>query len=286
MVKSSSYRTLLGVTMRVSVAIALTLAASGCGATPTETTVPPATQDTAATDGTGELTLIANGEDFMYDGITSKEGWEIKFDHVEVILNDVTAYQSDPPYDPESDAALVEKEAVSLVTQPSPVTLTEATAEEMVKVTQKPDAPAGSYNALGWKLTNMGDQPAILLKGTASKGDETVAFELSFAHEVAYLCGEFVGDERKGMLTADGAAEVEMTFHWDHIFGRADQALDDQINTGALGFDPLAALAVEGQLVANLTDLESRLSAADYEILIQALDNLGHVGEGHCRREA
>lgn len=280
MVTLSSYRTLLGM------AIALTLAASGCGETPTASNDTATTNGTAATDGTGELTLIANGEDFMYNGIISKEGWDIEFNHVEVILNDVTAYQSDPPYNPESDAAIEAEEAISLVTQPSPVTLSEATAEERVKVTQNPDAPAGSYNAIAWKLTNRGDQPAMLLTGTARKGEDTIEFELSLAHEVAYLCGEFVGDERKGILTAAGAAEVEMTFHWDHIFGRADKALDDEINTGALGFDPLAALAEGGQLVATLEDLEGRLSATDYEILIQALDNLGHVGEGHCRREA
>lgn len=279
MIKLSSFRTLLGVAIRVGASIALTLTASGCGETPT------APKGTSA-QGTGELTLIANGEDFMYNGITSKEGWEIKFDRVEVILDDVTAYQSVPPYNPETDATIAEKEAVRLITQPAPVTLTEATATEMVKVTQQPDAPAGSYNALGWKLTNMGDQPAISLKGTARQGDQTVAFDLSLGHEVAYLCGEFVGDERKGILAAAGVAEVEMTFHWDHIFGRADTALDDEINTGALGFDPLAALAEEGQLVADLGDLAGRLSAADYEILTQALDDLGHVGEGHCRRDA
>jgi len=268
---------LLGLAMRISAPVALTLAVNGCGATST----PP--NDTTAIDSTGELILIANGEDFMYDGITSKEGWDIEFEQVKVILNDVTAYQSDPPYNPETDTTITADQTVDLVTEPSPVTLTEATAEEMVKVTQKLDAPAGAYNALGWKLTNLGEQPAIFLTGTARKGGETVAFELSFDHEVAYLCGEYVGDERKGILTADGSAEVEMTFHWDHIFGRADQAPEDEINTGALGFDPLAALAKEGRLVANLADLESRLSAADYQALTEALNNLGHVGEGHCR---
>lgn len=272
MFKLSSAGPLLGL------AIALTLAASGCGETPT------GSNGTSA-EGTGELTLIANGEDFMYDGITSKEGWEIEFDQVNVILDAVTAYQSDPPYNPEADATIAAEITVDLVTEPSPVTLTEATAEEMVKVTQKEDVPAGAYNALAWKLTNVGDQPAIFLTGTARKGDETIEFALSLAHEVAYLCGEFVGDERKGILTASGAAEVEITFHWDHIFGRADKAVDDPINTGSLGFSPLAALAEGGRLVATLEDLETRLSAADYEILIKALDDLGHVGEGHCRRE-
>lgn len=270
MVQLSRYGSLL--------AIALTLVVSGCGETPTPS---------SGTSDTGELTLIANGEDFMYDGLTSKEGWEIKFDQVNVILNDVTAYQSDPPYNPEADTAIkVVGETVDLVTEPSPVTLTEATAEEMVKVTQKEDAPTGAYNAIAWKLSNMGEQPAIFLQGTARKGDETVEFELSLAHEVAYLCGEYVGDERKGILTAAGSAEVEMTFHWDHIFGSGEQEPDDPINTDSLGFDPLAALAEGGRLVATLEDLETRLSAADYAILIKALDNLGHVGEGHCRREA
>ena len=57
---------------------------------------------------------------------------------------------------------------------------------------------------------------------------------------------------------------------------------DDDFNVGALGFKPLAMIATSGQLNADLKTLEKQLSVEDYRKLIDNLQSLGHVGEGHC----
>ncbi|NEP34304.1 MAG: DUF4382 domain-containing protein, partial [Moorea sp. SIO3B2] len=59
---------------------------------------------------------------------------------------------------------------------------------------------------------------------------------------------------------------------------------NDPLNTGAIGFEPLAALAKDGKLEVTMAQLQSALPARTYQQLTQyILPNLGHVGEGHCK---
>jgi hypothetical protein len=146
-------------------------------------------------------------------------------------------------------------------------------------------APVGSYNAIAWSVVNNPqDESSIILDGIAKKDDRTINFLLKFPLELNYVCGEFVGDERKGIVTANQMAELETTFHFDHIFGDAQTPADDELNQGALGFEPLAVIAGnQDTLDIDLMTLEQQLSPEDYNKLQDNLQSLGHVGEGHCR---
>ncbi|MCO5183637.1 MAG: DUF4382 domain-containing protein [Anaerolineae bacterium] len=234
---------------------------------------------------TGSLAFDANGEDFVRQGFVSKDGWEIAFDSVMVTLADVTAYQTDPPYDAASG---VEPQGKA-VAVPDVITvdLAEGDADaEPLRLAVIDDAPAGQYNAVSWRMLPASDGPAagatVLMAGSAQKDGNTVDFSITVTDESFYSCGEYVGDERKGILAAGDSADVELTFHFDHIFGDGDAPLDDSLNVGALGFDPLAALAENGQLNINSAELQAQLSAEDYETFIDTFTTLGHVGEGHC----
>ena len=74
----------------------------------------------------GKLILHANGEDFVREGFTSKDGWQISFEHVYVNLADVTAYQTNPPFNPETDEKIQATTKVLLVD--APITVDLATA--------------------------------------------------------------------------------------------------------------------------------------------------------------
>jgi hypothetical protein len=76
-----------------------------------------------------------------------------------------------------------------------------------------------------------------------------------------------------------------MTFHFDHIFGDAETPMDDDLNVGAPGFAPFAQATEGGTLEASLSELKSMLSAEGYQLLLDMLPTLGHVGEGHCHCE-
>ena len=72
----------------------------------------------------------------------------------------------------------------------------------------------------------------IVLEGTAEKEGRTVDFTMSFDQPLGYTCGQYVGDERKGILQGTEGAELETTFHFDHIFGDGDVPEADSLNTG------------------------------------------------------
>ena len=121
-----------------------------------------------------------------------------------------------------------------------------------------------------------------MLTGEAEKDGKTIDFTLKIDREYKYTCGEYVGAERKGFLPEGGTADLEMTFHLDHLFGDAEASPDDSLNTGALGFDPLAGIAQDGRIDEDLAGLKSKLSTEDYQKLEGILPTLGHAGEAHC----
>jgi hypothetical protein len=233
---------------------------------------------------TGTLIFTANGEEFIREGFLSKDGWALTFTNAYVTLAGITAYQTDPPYDTEQGWDLTYQAKVEL---PGPYTVDLAGPEsDPVLVDQISGAPAGRYNALAWEMVQAPIGPAagytIMLTGRAEKDGRSIDFILRLEKEVAYLGGEYIGDERKGILSAGGSAELEMTFHFDHLFGNGEEPAVDPLNLAALGFDPIAALAVDGSVDVDMAALQGTLSSEDYAKLPAILEHLAHVGEGHC----
>lgn len=238
--------------------------------------------------GSGTLEVRADGEERAREGLETKDGWAISFDDVLVTLSDVAAYQSDPPYNPDDgeDVEASEEVAVEGVHTVNLAEEGEGDADS-VEVGTAEEAPEGLYNALSWRMTPAEDGDAegasLLMNGTAEKDGESIDFSISITEEYEYLCGEFVGDERKGILEGDGGeADLEATFHFDHLFGDGGSPPDDEINTGAVGFDPFAEMAEDGSLEADLGEFEESLPPEDFELLASELPTLGHTGEGHC----
>ncbi|MEM7802011.1 MAG: DUF4382 domain-containing protein [Chloroflexota bacterium] len=234
---------------------------------------------------TGELEIRANGEDFVRQGFVSKDGWEIAFDHVYVHLTDIAAYQTDPPYNA-SDGNVPEGTAIEL-DEMFVLDLAEGDANaDTILIGGSDAAPIGQFNAVSWEMSpategDIGGQ-TIQMVGSANKDGEEIAFVINVDESYGYACGEFVGDERKGFIEEGSLGDVELTFHFDHIFGDFDTDQGEAINVSAVGFDPFAALASGGQLDISYSDLEAQMSTEDFEKLANNLQTLGHVGEGHC----
>ncbi len=235
-------------------------------------------------EGMGTLEIRANGEDFVREGFVSKDGWQISFDRVDAHISSVTAYQTDPPYDAEAGGEIKAKQSISL---PQAQTVDLAAGDENAPpvLVGEVKAPPGTYNAVTWKLakaTTGVNQAPLMLQGKATKDGKTLDFQIKVEEELAFSCGEFVGDDRKGILPPGGKADLELTFHFDHLFGDGSAKPDDEINTGAIGFEPLAALASGDKVEVDMATLKQKLSAADYQKIEEILPSLGHVGEGHC----
>ena len=234
----------------------------------------------------GKLQFHANGEDFVRQGFVSKDGWSINFDHVYITLADITACQTDPPYDPHSGAGMSCDVEIGL---DGVYTVDLAEGDENaspILMDEVTDATAGHYNAVSWRMVKATSGPpagySLVVIGAADKSGQIINFSIKVDTEYDYSCGEYVGDERKGIVVGDGTADVEMTFHFDHIFGDAETPMADGLNVSAPGFKPFAGIAEDGELDANMADLQSKLSSQDYQMLADILPTLGHVGEGHC----
>ena len=214
----------------------------------------------------GSLTLHASGEDLATAGFTaprlSKDGWALEFTRILVTLDRITAYQTEPPF--MADGPAIDGAPLAFA-GPVTVDLVAADAADLVELATVP-APPGHFNALAWALVpapeGAAEGASLHIDGIARRDGQEVAFTLTTADALLHACGEYIGDTRKGFVTEGGAAELEITFHLDHLFGRADKPADDPMNLDAPGFDPFG-------------------SGGAHAISLDGL-HLGHVGEGHC----
>lgn len=235
-------------------------------------------------EGGGFLQLMADGEDFIIEGLETKDGWNINFDHVYITVNDVIAYQTNPPFEAESDEPLEAEQSINLIVSPSTVDLMLGREDNSAILVTEVEAPPGHYNAISWQMYNQADgASSFRLQGSAEKDGQEIQFNLNLPINISYTCGEFVGDERKGIVNEGETGEIHMTFHFDHIFGDAEKNDDHEVNLTALGFEPMANLAENGTLDVDLETLQNNLSEEDYQKLETSILELGHVGEGHCR---
>jgi hypothetical protein len=273
---------------QASLIVAIPALLLGCDppdtATP-DTTQTEVTETTEATD-VGVLQVYANGEERPQVGFTSADGWDLTFDHIYVYFSELKAYQTNPPYDYTSLQEIQDAETEVSWEATTVDLVTGDEDDPTVLVGEVRDAQLGHYNAISWRMSPAPDGPAegysMVIIGTAERDGETVDFVLNIEREFAYYCGDFVGDERKGFLETSETADVEATFHFDHLFGEGSRSPDDPLNVSAFGFDPLAALATDGQVEANLATLQAALPAEDFARLESSLNELGHAGEAHC----
>jgi hypothetical protein len=238
------------------------------------------------TNSNSTLSLVANGEDFVREGFVTKDGWEINFNHVYINLANVTAYESDPPFNAEKDQEIQATKQVTLLNTIKTIDLAEGDENAEAILVNQVNAQPGLYNALTWELVkgNSGETEnySLIINGVAEKEGQVINFVLNIDTELSYQCGEFIGEERKGILTENESAEVEITMHFDHIFGDQELSADDELNLKALGFESMARIATNGNLVISQQELSQKLTPEEYQKFTTAIKSLGHVGEGHC----
>ncbi|MBD3419482.1 MAG: DUF4382 domain-containing protein [Chitinivibrionales bacterium] len=227
----------------------------------------------ALAKGQGAMLFTANGEDFVRKGFADKSGWHIVFDTLLVNIVNPIAYM---PGCSVHVCTLSGSHVVDLArgdeyAAPAPVAV-------------KNSLEAGNYQSLKFNLRRVASGPfagsSIIMIGTAAKGEKKVPFTIKLDEEIDFDGKEgYVGDEIMGMVNAGDTATVEMTFHFDHIFGDNEAPADDHITTESVGFDFFYAHTENDTVKLSQADLRE---TEDYSKLVKAIWTLGHLGEGHC----
>lgn len=222
---------------------------------------------------TGTLIFKANGEDFVRQGFIDKNNWHITFNKLIINIVNPTSYSIN---DNNLNAELKGSFTVDLAEGDENA--------QPISIGKLESIPEGNYQSLKFdiKRINEGDNKgySIIMVGTAKKDNLSIPFTIKLDEEMTFDGKEgYVGDELKGNVTAGQEADVEMTFHFDHIFGDIEAEALDHVNTGSVGFDFFYQFAENG--VVNVSQ-DMMKNKAEYPTLVHAIWTLGHLGEGHC----
>lgn len=221
----------------------------------------------------GNLDFKANGEDFVREGFVDKAGWEISFTNVLVNLGKIVTTSTTDKQVALNGTYLVDLKKVA--------------ADGLVLVDTVNKVKALNYQGIRFALLRADEGEykgySIIMKGTAKKDDRSIDFSIKLDEELEFDCKEgYVGDVVKGVVQKNKTGEVEMTFHFDHIYGDIEAAMDDHINKGSVSFEYFVQLADGDTLDITQQDLKEKTDNDDYIKLIKSLYGLGHSGEGHA----
>jgi len=222
---------------------------------------------------TGNILFTANGEEFIVSGLVSKDGWDIQFENVLVNISSPEAYN---PGQPELKTVLEGHHLVDLKKG------TSNKPEVTIGITA--NVEKGNYQSLKFSLKQMesGEYAgySIVLKGSAKKDNINIPFLIKLDEELTFDGREgYVGDHIKGILQPGKTTDVEMTFHFDHIFGNSDAGDESHVNSESPGFEFFLSYMKDNKIDVNQ---EMTKSNRQYEKLILGIETLGHLGEGHC----
>lgn len=221
----------------------------------------------------GNLLFNANGEEFVINGLVSKEGWKIDFDNVLVNISSPEAYNSEN----QNLRAILEGDHLIDLKRGS-------SSRPEVSVGIVPHAESGNYQSLKFSLKQIesGEYAgySIVLKGIAQKDDEKLPFVIKLDEELTFNGREgYVGESIKGILSDGKTSDVEMTFHFDHLFGNGEMSPEDHVNSGSPGFALFLDYTKDRSIDVNQKEMRDNPL---YGRLIQGIETLGHLGEGHC----
>ncbi len=221
--------------------------------------------------GSGKIIFTANGEDFVRQGFLERKGWKITFDHVYLNIANPVAYNSGTLKAELKGDFIVDLAKGDEKAEPIVVGVLDKVKE-------------GNYQSLkfGLKRAENGEYKgySIVMIGKARKNSEVRDFIIKLDEEIVFDGKEgYVGDEVKGMLPKGKETTVEMTFHFDHIFGDKSAPANDHVNSGSVGFDYFNAFVKNGKVDVSQKEL---VNTMEYKKLLGAIATLGHLGEGHC----
>jgi hypothetical protein len=228
---------------------------SGTGSSPS---VNPSSNPSPSDDVT--LTESLYLDELLQQGFTSKDFWQIRFEHLYITFDG-------------------KGRTIDLSDGDEPLgTILSQWQGNETSTNQEGNATKAKSGQLSGRIIKATSGPSqgygIYFQGKAYRESNRVSFTLKFEQDFRVKC------------SAPGAAksksDAALSLRLENLFGDARLPATGNVNQTALGFDPLAELAEKETLVIDMATLRQRLSPESFATLEKQLGQLIYLGDQSC----
>lgn len=252
----------------------IVLLVSGCGSFSSNSNSSPPVSNSGAKPTTAASVSPINPEDtalteslyldeLLQQGFTSKDFWQIRFEHVYITFDGkgrtIDLSDGDEPL-----GAILSQWRGNEMNTASDATNPAKSSQLSGRIIKASGGPSQGYS--------------IYLQGKAYRENNRIEFTLKFEQDFLVKCPS----QGSGKSKSDGALSLRL----ENLFGDARLPAEGEVNQGALGFDALTELAEKESLTMDMAMLKQRLSPEAIATLQKQLGRLIYLGDQVCETKA
>ena len=240
--------------------------------------------------------------DAIREGLLSKDGWQLSFEHfyvnfygpiaVQIVEEEVKGGEIIPlhPGHPHND--IPEGSAYEALTGDFFVDL--SAGQTPIDIGMIEGVAVGNYNRLYFSIRTAQEDSrdlisdylgySIVMIGVAKKDGQSLPFVIYLVNAFSFY--ECPVETPEGVVGDGDAAHIRISLRIEHVFGDGRYGSEEgTVNPGAAGFQPFADLAVDGAVDITQSEFAYDMDRDTYDALIAALKSMGYSSGGACESE-
>ena len=192
-------------------------------------------------------------DELLQQGFTSKDFWQIRFEHLYITFDGkgrtIDLSDGDEPL-----SAILSQWQGNEANIKGASDQTSQLSGRIMKATSGPSQGYGIY-----------------FQGKAYRENSQVAFTIKFEQEFLVKCPFQSNSQSTSQNTSKSKTDVALSLRLENLFGDARLPADGRVNRVALGFDAFAELAEKDSLVIDMATLKQRLAPEAFNTLEKQL---------------